>query len=88
MSDRNRTPSSWALASPAEATAGVAVDGQIVALLILWAVVKDQDVPAGQTYWDWDGRTQAGDLAGNGIYFIQIISGDDLQIKRVIVLKR
>ena len=37
---------------------------------------------------NYDGRTDGGEFVGNGTYFIQIVTGKDVQIKRVIVLKR
>ncbi len=50
--------------------------------------VNDQQMPAGVVVWDWDGRTDGGDFVANGVYFIQIVAGKDVQIKRVSVLKR
>lgn len=58
------------------------VAGQLVRL------IGDQQVPAGLTAWEWDGRNDSGALVGNGMYFIQIVSGSNTQIRRVIVLKR
>jgi flagellar hook assembly protein FlgD len=49
--------------------------------------VGDDQMPAGVVVWEWDGRTDGGDFVGNGTYFIQIVSGKDVQIKRAIVLK-
>jgi len=49
-------------------------------------IVKEADVQPGLTVWDWDGRNEAGVKVGNGTYFIQIVSGRNTQIKRVIVL--
>jgi hypothetical protein len=51
-------------------------------------VVKEASVVPGLTEWSWDGRNDGGDLVGNGVYFIQVIMGSDVQIKRVVVLKR
>ena len=51
-------------------------------------VIKDEDVQAGLTVWEWDGRNSNGATVGNGTYFIQVVSGNDTQIKKVIVLKR
>jgi flagellar hook assembly protein FlgD len=51
-------------------------------------VVREADVQAGLTAWEWDGRNDLGQYVGNGSYFIQIVSGKETQIRRVIVLKR
>lgn len=51
-------------------------------------VVNNATIPAGLTVWEWDGQNASGELVGNGTYFIQIESGKDVQIKRVIVLKQ
>jgi hypothetical protein len=50
--------------------------------------VGDGDVPAGMTFWEWDGRNASNELVGNGVYFIQVVRGKETDIKRVIVLKR
>jgi len=50
--------------------------------------VAETDGSPGVMTWDWDGRNQSGEPASNGVYFVQIRSGDDLQIKRVIILRR
>ncbi|MEK7476769.1 MAG: FlgD immunoglobulin-like domain containing protein [Candidatus Coatesbacteria bacterium] len=51
-------------------------------------VVREEDVQPGLTAWEWDGRNEAGQIVGNGTYFIQIVAGKDTQIRRVIVLKQ
>lgn len=49
--------------------------------------VRDDQMPAGVVVYDWDGRTDGGEYVANGVYFIQIVAGKDVQLKRVIVLK-
>jgi hypothetical protein len=49
--------------------------------------VGDADVLPGLTVWEWDGRTAGGGPAANGTYFVQIVSGSAVEIKRVIVLR-
>ncbi|MEK7764894.1 MAG: FlgD immunoglobulin-like domain containing protein, partial [bacterium] len=51
-------------------------------------VVKEASVVPGLTEWSWDGKNDGGSLVGNGVYFIQVVMGSDVQIKRVVVLKR
>jgi uncharacterized repeat protein (TIGR01451 family) len=50
--------------------------------------LSDQPIGAGLTAWRWDGRNASGDMCANGSYFIQIISGKETEIKRVIILKK
>jgi hypothetical protein len=47
--------------------------------------VNEADVMPGLTVWEWDGRTAEGGAAANGMYFIQIQSGQAVEIKRVVV---
>jgi hypothetical protein len=49
--------------------------------------VCEADVQPGLTVWEWDGRTAQGGAAANGIYFVQIQSGQAVEIRRVIVLR-
>ena len=51
-------------------------------------IVKVGDVPPGLTFWEWDGRNASNEMVGNGVYFIQVVKGNETDIKRVIVLKR
>ena len=51
-------------------------------------VVKEAEVIPGLTEWSWDGKNDGGSLVGNGVYFIQVVTGSDTQIKRVVVLKK
>ncbi len=50
--------------------------------------VSNVPVQADEARWDWDGKNAKGELVGNGVYLIQIISGNNVQTKRVIILKR
>ena len=49
--------------------------------------ISDTPAPRGLTYWEWDGKNFKGELAANGTYFVQIITGKKTQFKKVIVLK-
>lgn len=50
--------------------------------------VGNVPVQSGLAEWKWDGKNAKGELVGNGVYFIQIESGKNVQIRRVIVLKQ
>ena len=50
--------------------------------------VKEASVLPGLTEWAWDGKNDGGGRVGNGVYFVQVVTGDNVQIKKVIVLKK
>jgi len=51
------------------------------------STILDQAMAPGNYGATWDGRNSAGDVVGNGVYFIVIRSSDGKMIRKVIVLK-
>jgi hypothetical protein len=50
--------------------------------------VADADVLPGVTSWEWDGRTAQGGPASNGTYLVQVVAGNDVRIRKVIVFRK
>jgi len=49
--------------------------------------LEDFNAPPGLRVLEWDGRNDSRALVGNGVYFIQIITGSSVQTRQVIVIK-
>jgi flagellar hook assembly protein FlgD len=47
----------------------------------------DQSMVPGNYRFSWDGRNSAGEMAGNGMYFLVIEQPSGRMIKKVVVLK-
>jgi uncharacterized repeat protein (TIGR01451 family) len=50
-------------------------------------VVQDAEVNPGLSIYEWDGRNDNGAEVGNGSYFIQIVTGTEVKIRRINVVK-
>ena len=49
--------------------------------------IKNNVLPAGIYDMDWDGRTNNGDMATAGIYFIRMVSAQYQNTRKIILLK-
>jgi hypothetical protein len=49
--------------------------------------LKEIEAPAGMNVLEWNGRNDSNAYVGNGVYLIQVITGNSVQTKRVIVIK-
>jgi len=54
----------------------------------LIATLAERDAQAGDARFTWDGLNAAGTVVPNGVYFISLQAGSDLQSRRISVLKR
>jgi hypothetical protein len=54
----------------------------------LITTLADRNAQAGDATFVWDGRSAAGGPVANGVYFISLQAGSDLQSRRISVLKR
>jgi flagellar hook assembly protein FlgD len=53
----------------------------------VWTILDQVTMTPWNSSFTWDGRNSAGDVVGNGTYFIVIRSPDGKMIRKVIVLK-
>jgi subtilisin family serine protease len=58
-----------------------AIDGSLVATLV------NEVMPAGEHQVTWDGRDSSGSQVASGAYFYRLSAGDDLQVKRMVLVK-
>jgi flagellar hook assembly protein FlgD len=49
--------------------------------------IVDQQMSPGNYRFSWDGRNSAGDIVGNGVYFVVIQQPSGKMVRKVIVLK-
>jgi len=50
-------------------------------------VVAEAQVNPGLSVYEWDGKNDLGSDVGNGSYFIQIVTGKEVKIRRINVVK-
>ena len=58
------------------------LEGELIATLV------DRSVPPGEARYRWNGRNKAGNMVGNGVYFVSVQAGSSVMSRRVMVLKR
>jgi flagellar hook assembly protein FlgD len=50
------------------------------------AALVEEELPAGEHQWVWDGRNGAGVQIGPGVYFVRLSVGDEQRTTKSIVL--
>ena len=50
-------------------------------------MLVDKEMPAGEYQMQWDGRNDAGNNLGSGLYFYRISAGDFVKNRKMILLK-
>ncbi len=54
---------------------------------LITTLVDDEQQDAGYHAAIWNGRNAGGQLAGNGVYFVRMLAGEFMQVRKVILLE-